>query len=150
MDRAVYYASRWAIGSGGGVVMLRIIATEDQNQHGCGSQDIVRAEAHEEADARSIARRAANGHRRDYARERDPRGRPTDQNPRVSDNGRRYRDDVLAANPGAGRPRPDHRHMAKTVGRSRFPSPSYPAFGDAELDACRRLDSSFPRNAGTH
>ena len=31
-DRAVYYASRWAIRVGGGVVMLRIIETEDQNQ----------------------------------------------------------------------------------------------------------------------
>ena len=31
-DRAVYYASRWAIRVGGGVVMLRIIAIEDQNR----------------------------------------------------------------------------------------------------------------------
>jgi hypothetical protein len=30
-DRAVYYASRWAIRVGGGVVMLRIIEIEDQN-----------------------------------------------------------------------------------------------------------------------
>src|ERR1700757_4710740 len=30
--RAVYYASRWAMRAGGGVVMLRIIETEDQNQ----------------------------------------------------------------------------------------------------------------------
>ena len=31
-DRAVYYASRWAVRVGGGVVMLRIIEIEDQNQ----------------------------------------------------------------------------------------------------------------------
>src|ERR1700692_964490 len=31
-DRAVYYASRWAIRVGGGVVVLRIIEIEDQHQ----------------------------------------------------------------------------------------------------------------------
>ena len=50
-DRAVYYASRWAIRVGGGVVMLRIIETEDQNQQWLGVADIMRAEAHEEANA---------------------------------------------------------------------------------------------------
>ena len=50
-DRAVYYASRWAIRAGGGVVMLRIIETEDQNQQWLGVADIMRAEAHEEANA---------------------------------------------------------------------------------------------------
>src|ERR1700724_1501286 len=50
-DRAVYYASRWAIRVGGGVVMLRIIETEDQNQQWLGGADIMRAEAHEAANA---------------------------------------------------------------------------------------------------
>ncbi|WP_213775694.1 universal stress protein [Bradyrhizobium sp. dw_78] len=50
-DRAVYYASRWAIRSGGGVVMLRIIETEEQNQQWLGVADIMRAEAREDADA---------------------------------------------------------------------------------------------------
>ena len=50
-DRAVYYASRWAIRIGGGVVMLRVIETEDQNQQWLGVADIMRAEAHEEANA---------------------------------------------------------------------------------------------------
>ena len=50
-DRAVYYASRWAIRVGGGVVMLRVIETEDQNQQWLGVADIMRAEAHEGADA---------------------------------------------------------------------------------------------------
>ncbi len=48
-DRAVYYASRWAIRSGGGVVMLRIIETEEQNQQWLGVADIMRAEAREDA-----------------------------------------------------------------------------------------------------
>ena len=50
-DRAVYYASRWAIRIGGGVVMLRIIETEDQNQQWLGVAEVMRAEAYEEANA---------------------------------------------------------------------------------------------------
>ena len=57
-DRAVYYASRWAIRYDGGVVMLRIIETEDQNQQWLGVADIMRAEAREEANA-MLARFAA-------------------------------------------------------------------------------------------
>src|SRR3954465_1897054 len=50
-DRAVYYASRWAIHVDGGVVMLRVIETEDQNQHWLGVPHIMRADPHEPADA---------------------------------------------------------------------------------------------------
>lgn len=48
-DRAIYYASRWAIRSGGGVVMLRVIQPDEQNQEWRGVADIIRAEAHDEA-----------------------------------------------------------------------------------------------------
>ena len=61
-DRAVYYASRRASRGSAGVVMLRVIDTEDRNQQWLGVADIMRAEAHEEANAaldRSAAR--ANG-----------------------------------------------------------------------------------------
>jgi nucleotide-binding universal stress UspA family protein len=50
-DRAVYYASRWAVRIGGGVVMLRVIETEDRNQQWLGVADIMRAEAEEGANA---------------------------------------------------------------------------------------------------
>ena len=61
-DRAVYYASRWAIRAAGGVVMLRIIETEDQNQQWLGVADIMRAEAQEEANiALDRAAGRANG-----------------------------------------------------------------------------------------
>lgn len=50
-DRAVYYAARWAIRVGGGVVMLRVIETEDRNQQWLGVADIMRAEAEEGANA---------------------------------------------------------------------------------------------------
>jgi nucleotide-binding universal stress UspA family protein len=50
-DRAVYYASRRASRIGGGVVMLNVIETEDRNQQWLGVADIMRAEAHENANA---------------------------------------------------------------------------------------------------
>src|SRR6201987_5266595 len=61
-DRAVRYASRWAIRAGGGVVMLRIVETEDQNQQWLGVAAIMRAEALEEAnEALDRASGRANG-----------------------------------------------------------------------------------------
>jgi nucleotide-binding universal stress UspA family protein len=50
-DRAVYFASRRAARIGGNVVMLRVIETHDRSQQWLGVADIMRAEAHEEADA---------------------------------------------------------------------------------------------------
>ena len=61
-DRAVYFASRRAARVGAGVVMLRVIETADRNQQWLGVADIMKAEAHEEANAaldRSAGR--ANG-----------------------------------------------------------------------------------------
>ena len=50
-DRAVYFASRRAARIGGNVVMLRVIETHDRSQQWLGVADIMRAEAHEAADA---------------------------------------------------------------------------------------------------
>ncbi len=50
-DRAVYFASRRALRIGAGVVMLRVIDMHDRNQQWLGVADIMRAEAHEEANA---------------------------------------------------------------------------------------------------
>jgi nucleotide-binding universal stress UspA family protein len=50
-DRAVYYASRRSARTGAGVVMLRVIETKDRNSQWLGVADIMRAEAHEEAQA---------------------------------------------------------------------------------------------------
>jgi len=50
-DRAIYFASRRAARIGGNVVMLRVIETHDQSQQWLGVADIMRAEAHEEANA---------------------------------------------------------------------------------------------------
>ena len=48
-DRAVYYASRRAARNDAGLLMLRIIEPHDRNQQWLGVADIMRAEAHEEA-----------------------------------------------------------------------------------------------------
>ncbi len=50
-DRAVYYASRRAARVGVTVVMLRVVETHDHGQQWLGVADIMRAEAHEEANA---------------------------------------------------------------------------------------------------
>ena len=50
-DRALYFASRRALRIGATVLMLRVIETHDRNQQWLGVADIMKAEAHEEANA---------------------------------------------------------------------------------------------------
>ena len=50
-DRALHFASRRAMRTGAAVVMLRVIEMHDRNQQWLGVADIMRAEAHEEANA---------------------------------------------------------------------------------------------------
>src|SRR5258708_31302649 len=50
-DRALYFASRRGLRTGAGVLMLRVIETHDRNQQWLGVADIMRAQAHEEANA---------------------------------------------------------------------------------------------------
>jgi nucleotide-binding universal stress UspA family protein len=61
-DRAVYFASRRALHSGATVLMLRVIETHDHDQQWLGVTDIMRVEAHEEANAvlDSHARRSSS------------------------------------------------------------------------------------------
>lgn len=49
-DRAVYYASRRAARTGGGIIMLRVIDMEDRAQQWLGVADIMKAEAQEAAE----------------------------------------------------------------------------------------------------
>lgn len=51
-DRAIYYASRRAAGTEGGVVMLGVLELEGVNQQWLGVADLMRAEAQEEMAAR--------------------------------------------------------------------------------------------------
>jgi nucleotide-binding universal stress UspA family protein len=131
-DRAVYYASRWAIRVGGGVVMLRIIEIEDQNQQWLGVADIMRAEAHDDANA-ALDRAAgrANGIAAITPERVIREGDPTEQILDVIDEDVDITVLVLAANPG-----PLVTMMANAVGS--FPIPVTIVSGDlsdADIDA---------------
>jgi nucleotide-binding universal stress UspA family protein len=128
-DRAVYYASRWAIRGGGGVVMLRIIEIEDQNQQWLGVADIMRAEAHEDANAAlDRASGRANGIAAITPERVIREGDPTEQILDVIDQDADIAMLVLAANPGAEGPGPLITLIAKTVGS--FPIPVTIVSGD--------------------
>jgi nucleotide-binding universal stress UspA family protein len=122
-DRAVYYASRWAVRVGGGVVMLRVIDTGDRNQQWLGVADIMRAEALEEAGiALDRAAGRANGlaaitPERVFREGADPREQILD----VIENDVDIALLVLAAAAGAEGPGPIVTAVAKTSGG--FPSP---------------------------
>ena len=133
-DRAVYYASRWAVRVGGGVVMLRIIETEDQNQQWLGVADIMRAEAHEDADA-ALDRAAgrANGIAAITPERVIREGDPTEQILDVIDKDVDIALMVLAANPGPEGPGPIITMMTDVVGS--FPIPVIIISGDlSDLD----------------
>src|ERR1700760_3858637 len=136
-DRAVYYASRWAIRGGGGVLMLRVIETEDQNQQWLGVAEVMRAEAHEEANAaldRAAGRADGIGA---ITPERGIReGDPTEQILDGIDQDLDTAMLVLAANPGPEGPGPIITMMASAVGS--FPIPVTIVSGDlsdAAIDA---------------
>ena len=136
-DRAVYYASRWAIRVGGGVVMLRIIETEDQNQQWLGVADIMRAEAQEDADA-ALDRAAgrANGIAAITPERVIREGEPIEQIADVIDQDADIAMLVLAANPGPEGPGPLVTMMAKIAGSFPIPVVVVPGdLSDEEIDA---------------
>jgi nucleotide-binding universal stress UspA family protein len=136
-DRAVYYASRWAIRVGGGVVMLRIIEIEDQNQQWLGVADIMRAEAHENADAAlDRASGRANGIAAITPERVIREGDPTEQILDVIDQDVDIAMLVLAASPGAEGPGPLVTLMASAVGSFPIPITIVPGgLSDADIDA---------------
>ena len=136
-DRAVYYASRWAIRVGGGVVMLRIIETEDQNQQWLGVADIMRAEAHDEADAAlDRASGRANGIAAITPERVIREGDATEQILDVIDQDVDIVMLVLAANPGPEGPGPLVTMMASAVGSFPIPITIVPGgLSDVDIDA---------------
>ena len=136
-DRAVYYASRWAIRAGGGVVMLRVIEIEDQNQQWLGVADIMRAEAHEEANAAlDRASGRANGIAAITPERVIREGDAAEQMLDVIDKDVDIAMLVLAANPGPEGPGPLIAMMANTVGSFPIPVVIVPgALSDADIDA---------------
>jgi nucleotide-binding universal stress UspA family protein len=136
-DRAVYYASRWAVRVGGGVVMLRIIDTEDRNQQWLGVADIMRAEAEETANAAlDRASGRANGIAAITPERVIREGDPTEQILDVIDKDVDIAILVLAASAGAEGPGPIITMLAKTAGSFPVPIAIVPGnLTDADLDA---------------
>jgi nucleotide-binding universal stress UspA family protein len=136
-DRAVYYASRWAVRVGGGVVMLRIIEIEDQNQQWLGVADIMRAEAHEQANAAlDRASGRANGIAAITPERVIREGDSTEQILDVIDKDVDIAMLVLAANDGPEGPGPIISTMANVVGSFPIPVTIVPGnLSDEEIDA---------------
>ncbi len=136
-DRAVRYASRWAIRAGGGVVMLRIVETEDQNQQWLGVADIMRAEALEEAnEALDRASGRANGIAAITPERVIREGDPTEQIVDVIEKDTDIAMLVLAANPGPEGPGPLITAMASAAGTFPIPVVIVPGdLDDAQIDA---------------
>ena len=123
-DRAVYYASRWAIRVGGGVVMLRIIEIEDQNQQWLGVADIMRAEAEDAAnEALDRAAGRANGIAAITPERVIREGDPTEQILDVIDKDVDICDAGAGGQSGPGRPRPADLHDGP--GRRFLPDPGH-------------------------
>ena len=136
-DRAVYYASRWAIRGGGGVVMLRIVEIEDQNQQWLGVADIMRAEAHENANA-ALDRAAgrANGIAAITPERVIREGGAIEQVLKVIEEDADIAILVLAASPGAEGPGPLVTTIANTMGSFPIPVMIVPGeLSDAQVDA---------------
>ena len=136
-DRAVYYASRWASRCGGGVVMLRIIEIEDENQQWLAVADVMRAEAHEAASA-ALDRAAgrANGIAAITSERVIREGSAIEQILTVIDEDADIAMLVLAASPGAEGPGSLVTTIAETMGSFPIPVMIVPGeLSDAQVDA---------------
>ncbi|MFG1350889.1 universal stress protein [Xanthobacter autotrophicus] len=137
-DRAVYFAARRAAGTAGGVVLLGVLELEGVAQQWLGVADLMRAEAHEEMDARlqnfaARARQVAGVAAERVIRE----GAPAEAIARVIAEDHDIAILVLAA--GVGKDGPGPLVTALAAGHAaRFPVPITivpGALTDADLDA---------------
>ena len=133
----MYYASRWAVRVGGGVVMLRVIDTGDRNQQWLGVADIMRAEAEEIANAAlDRASGRANGIAAITPERVIREGDPGEQILDVIDRDVDIAMLVLAASAGAEGPGPIITILAKTAGTFPIPITVVPGnLNDSDLDA---------------
>ena len=136
-DRAVYYASRWAVRVGGGVVMLRVIDTGDRNQQWLGVADIMQAEAEEAANAAlDRASGRANGIAAITPERVIREGEPLAQILDVIDKDVDIAVVVLAASAGAEGPGPIITALAKIAGTFPIPMTVVPGnLSDIDIDA---------------
>jgi nucleotide-binding universal stress UspA family protein len=136
-DRAVYYASRRAARTGASVVMLLVIEPHDRHQQWLGVADIMKAEAHEAANAildRFAAR--ANGVA-GITPERVIRdGEKSAEILKLIDEDEDIATLVLAAGTGNEGPGPLVASFGKTAGDYPIPVAIVPGhLGDEDLDA---------------
>ncbi|ABQ32342.1 MULTISPECIES: universal stress protein [Bradyrhizobium] len=136
-DRAIRYAGRWAARAGGGIVMLHVIETEDQNQQWLGVADLMRAEAQDEANAALDQAATLLSSIGIQAPDRVIReGDPTTQILATVEADRDIALLVLAANAGAEGPGPLVSHVTKTIGAFPVPLVIVPGdLADADIDA---------------
>jgi nucleotide-binding universal stress UspA family protein len=136
-DRAIYYASRRAARTGATVVMLRVVGTEDRNQQWLGVADIMRAEAHEEANA-ALDRAAARANAlAGITPERAIReGETTQEILNTIDEDEDIMALILAAATGKEGPGPLVANVSKAAGTYPIPVAIVPGhLSDDELDA---------------
>lgn len=136
-DRAVYYASRRAARTQAIVIMLRVIGTEDRNQQWLGVADIMRAEAHEEANAAlDKAAGRANGVAGITPERAIREGPPIQEILKLIDEDEDIAILVLAAGTAAEGPGPLVSNIGRTAGEFPIPVAIVPGhLSDAELDA---------------
>ena len=136
-DRAIYYASRRAARTGAGVLLLRVIETQDRNQQWLGVADIMKAEALEEANAAlDRASGRANG-AAGITPERVVReGTTIEEILKLIDEDEDIASLVLAAGTSTEGPGPLVTNIGKSAGEFPIPLSIVPGhLGDDEIDA---------------
>jgi nucleotide-binding universal stress UspA family protein len=136
-DRAVYWGSRRAARNGASVLMLLVIEPHDRHQQWLGVADIMKAEAHEQADA-VLDRFAVRAHGiAGITPERIIReGDKAEEILRTIDEDEDIAILVLAAGTGKEGPGPLVSDLSSTAGTFPIPVAIVPGhLGDEELDA---------------
>jgi nucleotide-binding universal stress UspA family protein len=136
-DRAVYWASQRAARTGATLLMLRVIDTSDQNQQWLGVADIMRAEAHEQANAAlDLAAGRANGVAGITPERAIREGDLSEQILKMIDEDEDIGILTLAAGTGKEGPGPLVTNLAKNAGTYPIPVAIVPGhLSDEELDA---------------
>ena len=136
-DRAVYFASRRAARVAVTVVMLRVIETHDHGQQWLGVADIMRAEAHDEADVQLSKYAARANGIAGITPERVVReGDKAEEILKLIDEDEDIFILVLAAGTGAEGPGPLVATIGRTAGDYPIPVAIVPGhLSDEELDA---------------
>jgi nucleotide-binding universal stress UspA family protein len=135
-DRATYFASRRALRTGASVIMLRVIEIQDRNQQWLGVADIMRAEAHEEANAVLDRHAARISSITGVTPERVIReGDKSDEMLKLIDEDEDIAALILAAGTGKEGPGPLVSSLAKTAGEFPIPVALVPGhLSDEDLD----------------